>query len=122
MRGFKAAFEMSMAQYQSRCRIRAAFEQLRRPDSNVKAVAAAVGYHSRKNFYRALRLETGLTPSQVRQLSDEDASRIAEDRLRLPRPGCGGLYVAGSRTTSQPTAADTGTRRRSPTRRRRSAG
>jgi len=48
----------------------------------VDAVALTVGYKSRKNFYEALRVATGLTPSGVRRLS-EDEARLITDRLRL---------------------------------------
>lgn len=87
VRTFAATFGMSIVEYHTRCRIRAAFDQLRDPGSNVGEVAFAVGYRSRKNFYRALRSHTGLTPSQVRQLGDEErrAARI-EFLLELPRP------------------------------------
>ena len=59
---------------------------LRRPGSNVGAVACEVGYHSAKNFYRALQGLTGLTPSEIRQLPESEAVRMLAT-LDLPAPG-----------------------------------
>jgi AraC-like DNA-binding protein len=86
IRSFKGAYGMSMGDYQARCRIRAAFGMVREPDSNVGAAAFQVGYRSTKNFYRALREHTGLTPSQVRRLTDDAANEILKTRLHLPAP------------------------------------
>jgi methylphosphotriester-DNA--protein-cysteine methyltransferase len=33
----------------------------------IEAAAPAVGYKSKKDFYRAVRLHTGLTPGQLRR-------------------------------------------------------
>jgi AraC-like DNA-binding protein len=84
IRSFKEAHGISMGEYQTRCRVSSAFTQLRIRDSNVGAVAFSVGYQSTKNFYRALRDVTGMTPTAVRELSDEGATRIANTMLRLP--------------------------------------
>jgi AraC-like DNA-binding protein len=84
MRSFKAAYGMSMGEYQGRCRVRAAFDALREPESNVGAAAFRVGYQSTKNFYRALRALIGLTPSEVRGLPDADAADMVGTLLALP--------------------------------------
>jgi transcriptional regulator GlxA family with amidase domain len=83
IRSFNVAYGMSMGDYQARCRIRPAFGMVREPDSNVSAAFQA-GYKSTKNFYRALREHTGLTPSQVRRLTDDAADEILNTRLCLP--------------------------------------
>jgi AraC-like DNA-binding protein len=85
-RSFKDAYGMSMGHYLTRCRVGAAFGPLRDPDSNVGAIAFGVGYQSTKNLYRALHELTGMTPSQVRQLTNEEAARVRDTQLRLPPP------------------------------------
>lgn len=77
---------MSMGHYLTRCRVGAAFGPLRDPDSNVGAIAFGVGYQSTKNLYRALHELTGMTPSQVRHLTNEEAERVLQSQLRLPPP------------------------------------
>jgi AraC-like DNA-binding protein len=84
IRSFKDVYGMSMGDYQTRCRVRSAFGMLRASESNVGAAAFQAGYQSTKNFYRVLRELTGMTPSQVRELRDEDAQRILDNRLQLP--------------------------------------
>lgn len=86
VRSFKDVYGLSMGEYHTRCRIVPAFRMLREPNSNVGAAAFRVGYQSTKNFYRALRELTGLTPSQVRELNDANAEAVLETRLRLPAP------------------------------------
>ncbi len=86
IRSFTDAYGVPMGDYQARCRVKSAFGRLRAADSNVGAIAFAVGYHSTKNFYRALRHLTGMTPSEVRGLSDERAEAISNTLLRLPAP------------------------------------
>jgi AraC-like DNA-binding protein len=84
IRCFNDTFGMSMGDYHARCRIRPTLAMLREPDSNVGAAAFQVGYHSTKNFYRALRKLTGMTPSQVRQISHERVDHLLDTVLRLP--------------------------------------
>jgi AraC-like DNA-binding protein len=82
-REFRRAFGMSIPHYQGLCRIRAAIMRLREPSANVAAVAYAVGYKSSKNFYRALRRLTGLTPSAIQRL---DEARLANLMASLNDP------------------------------------
>ena len=42
----------------------------------IEAAAAAVGYRSKKDFYRAVRLHTGLTPGQLRRRRRSADSRL----------------------------------------------
>ncbi len=81
---FKEAFGMSMGDYQTRCRIRPTINLLRIPESNVGEAAFTVGYRSTKNFYRALRSVTGMTPTQLRELSNEAADELLRGVLCLP--------------------------------------
>jgi AraC-like DNA-binding protein len=76
IRSFKDAYGMSMGDYQARCRIRPAINLLRSPKSNVGEAAFRVGYCSTKNFYRALRDLTGMTPTQLRELSNEGTDKL----------------------------------------------
>jgi AraC-like DNA-binding protein len=85
IRSFKEAYGMSLGAYHTRCRTRSAVAMLRRPGSNVGAVGFEVGYHSAKNFYRARRGLTGLTPSEIRHLSGSEAAAMLAT-LDLPAP------------------------------------
>jgi AraC-like DNA-binding protein len=75
---------MSMGDYQARCRIRPAINLLRNPKSNVGEAAFTVGYCSTKNFYRALRDLTGMTPTQLRELSNEGTHKLLNAVVLLP--------------------------------------
>jgi AraC-like DNA-binding protein len=76
MRRFREAFGLSVRAYHTQMRVRHAIIQLRSPDSNVDAIARLAGYGSTKNFYRALRTTTPLTPSQIRDLSADEFDRL----------------------------------------------
>jgi AraC-like DNA-binding protein len=95
-RQFVQTFGLSMSEYQMRLRLREAIAHLRASESKVDAVARVVGYSSTKNFYRALRGATGLTPTQVRQLPEHDVWRLLNSLV--PQLAGGGLdEVSGSR-------------------------
>lgn len=64
-REFRDAFGMSPAAYQRQLRLWEATRLLTRTTLKVEAVANAVGYRSKKNFYRATRALTGQTPTVV---------------------------------------------------------
>jgi AraC-like DNA-binding protein len=76
MRRFSEAFGLSVRAYHTQMRVRHAIILLRSPDSYVDAVARQAGYGSTKNFYRALRTTTSLTPSQIRDLSADEFDRL----------------------------------------------
>lgn len=44
----------------------------------IDAIALQVGYHSKKDFYRAFGKVTGLTPAAYRRLSDDSATELTE--------------------------------------------
>ena len=67
---------MSIPQYQRTLRLVDALGRVRH--EKVEAVALSVGYRTTKNFYRAFRELTGMTPTGFRQLSSERAAAVLE--------------------------------------------
>ena len=51
----------------------------------VEAAAAAVGYQSKKDFYRAVRLRTGFTPGQLRRRRSADSRFQSGEAVRGTR-------------------------------------
>jgi AraC-like DNA-binding protein len=49
-------------------------------------MARLVGYKSPKNFYAALKAQTGLTPSDVRDLTELQFRQLLDGPLALPAP------------------------------------
>jgi AraC-like DNA-binding protein len=76
VREFRRQFGMSIPQYHRTLRVVTALGRVRH--EKVEAVAMSVGYRSTKNFYRALRQLTGLTPTAFRRLSSERAAVVVE--------------------------------------------
>jgi AraC-like DNA-binding protein len=83
MTSFADAFGMTMTAYIRRLRIRRSIASFRDRESNVAAVAREVGYESTKNLYRALKQATGLTPTQIRDLSHDEFRSLLDS---LPEP------------------------------------
>jgi methylphosphotriester-DNA--protein-cysteine methyltransferase len=69
-RAFDQEYSMSVREYARRLRVINALEQLR--TTKIESIAMDVGYHSKKNFYCALKQLTGLKPTAVRSLSSDD--------------------------------------------------
>lgn len=87
---FKSQTGLSIRACQRRLRVEHAWELLRDPANKVECVAADVGFRSLKNFYRAVRAETGLTPSQLRDgwpaaRQDDNVKSAREWRYALRR-------------------------------------
>lgn len=83
---FQQQYGMSIRAYQQRVRILAALPLLRA--EKTESVALQVGFHSRKNFYRALQRTTGHTPTSFRRLSPDGVAAIVDrlaNRLRFSR-------------------------------------
>jgi AraC-like DNA-binding protein len=77
---FRAEYGMSIREYQQVLRMmrgldRMAFEK-------VEAVAYAVGYRSKKNFYRAFQKVTGVRLDAYRRLSPEGSAKVRESVAR----------------------------------------
>jgi transcriptional regulator GlxA family with amidase domain len=70
---------VSPHEYQTRIRLTAAARLL--PTEKVEYVALAVGFRSKKNFYRAFRLAMGLSPSEFRRLAPESRCALVTARL-----------------------------------------
>lgn len=81
---FRAAFGMTMSEYLRRIRLRQAIVALRQENSKVIAVAFDAGYTSAKNFYRALYEVVGLTPGDVRALSEAQVKQLCHRQLADP--------------------------------------
>jgi AraC-like DNA-binding protein len=79
-RVFRRTLGMSFSKYHRGVRLVRALELLAATELKVDAVAAEVGFRSKKNFYRSFREWTGVTPRQFRA-----------DGLRLPDEAIGGI-------------------------------
>ena len=75
-RAFVASVGRTLQDYHASRRVTIAISMLRNHTWKVDAVALAVGYRSPKNFYRALRDMTGLSPTEIRACSDEAIARV----------------------------------------------
>ncbi len=89
-RAFLAATDSTLKGYQTSVRIVTAIIIMRERDWKIDAVARLVGYGSPKNFYHALRVCTGLSPTDVRTLDSATVGRIVDnlrELLRARSPG-----------------------------------
>lgn len=66
-RAFLDRFGMAPREFQTRVRICRAIHLFAVETTDILAVARSVGYRSEKNFYRAVRRVTGLTPARLRE-------------------------------------------------------
>lgn len=66
-RSFKRARGQTLRAYQADLRLKEALRQLRETDLKVEAVAIDVGYRSKKDFYRIVRVRLGCTPGELRR-------------------------------------------------------
>ena len=80
-RQFREEHGTSIPAYKGAVRMFAAIQQV--ATTNIDAVARGVGYKSRKNFYRAFRNLTGLTPTAFRELPTETMTALMD--MVLPR-------------------------------------
>jgi methylphosphotriester-DNA--protein-cysteine methyltransferase len=77
---------MSPRAYCQRTRVWQALKHLADSHEKVDAVALEFGWRSKKNFYRAVRAVTGLTPRQVRlrEFSKTDGAREGDRTRHVP--------------------------------------
>lgn len=73
---FHEEFGSSVPDYKRAVRVLEAIRQV--STEKIDAVATMVGYRSKKNFYRAFRKLTGLTPTDFRSLSPEAAAALID--------------------------------------------
>ena len=71
-------------QFRTRMRASKAVELLRNTDWKAEAVARDVGWKSKKDLYKVLKRLTGLTPAEIRSLSQTDVDSLV-DRLNRDR-------------------------------------
>ena len=84
-RAFKQEFGLSIHAYQELVRLAMAMGDLR--GDKVEAVALQVGYHSKKDFYRAFKQVTGITVTDFRSLTPDHARQIRERvQFKVLRP------------------------------------
>lgn len=72
-RGFCQRFGVPFHEYLTTIRVRHGLA-LVRSGMKIEAAAPAVGYRSKKDFYRAVKLRTGFTPGQLRKSKDSQQS------------------------------------------------
>jgi AraC-like DNA-binding protein len=63
---FRKAYGISPSHYQRQLRVGEGLRLLKGTNLKVEAVAQAVGYRSKKNFYQVTRAVTGTTPTSIR--------------------------------------------------------
>ena len=86
-RDFQRAFGLSSGEYHRRAKLEWVVAELRQPDSNVESIALRAGYSRVPSLYHALRVQTGLTPSDIRRLSRDELLNLVETRLALHARG-----------------------------------
>jgi AraC-like DNA-binding protein len=63
--------------------LKEALRQLRETDLKIEAVAIDVGYRSKKDFYRMVRVRLGCTPGQLRRQPPRRPRQRAAQRAVL---------------------------------------
>lgn len=84
---FKRLMGAPYMQYRNRIRVEIAIIFLRGTDKTVTEVAGACGFSTVRNFNRVFRNVTGVTPSEARNMSEEEFSKAIEipERQRIIR-------------------------------------
>jgi transcriptional regulator GlxA family with amidase domain len=67
-------------------RLRHTVEAMRRASGSLEGVAVEAGWASVNAFGRALRTVTGVKPSMLRKLPDEEYAALVHVQLTLPVP------------------------------------
>jgi AraC-like DNA-binding protein len=80
-RAFRETWGLSMRAFQIRARVREAIRLFEEGTTDVLAVSRLVGYHSEKNFYRAVRAVLGVTPGQLARTPREHLARYRQITL-----------------------------------------
>lgn len=88
-REFKARFGVSMKSYHLCVRVALALRAIAGDARSISDIAAAAGYESEKNFYRAVWKVTGHTPAELRHLAPAELhlllASVVPARLIAPR-------------------------------------
>jgi AraC-like DNA-binding protein len=104
---FHERYGVRPLQYVHLARVTAAVAMLR-TDAKVESVAWDIGYRSKKDLYAALRRWAGLTPTELRALSDTESAWL-ERELRIRCLGSG--RQARAFTSERPLSLLSGSRR-----------
>jgi len=98
---FTRAYGIPPRTYKRRTKVLCAIELLRNHTWDNETVAREAGFRSPKNLYGALRVDTGLTPRQIRRLSENDLqallSRLTPHAQSAPAPVAGRTFSGRSR-------------------------
>jgi AraC-like DNA-binding protein len=78
-RTFRAAFGLTVKQYQTRAQVERAIHLLQSTDLKVEAVAFSVGCGSKATLYRLLRRATGKRPADLRRLAETATRKSGSD-------------------------------------------
>jgi AraC-like DNA-binding protein len=82
-RAFASEYRLTLREYHQLARMISAMERVR-AGQKVESIVAGLGYNSRKNFHRAFRRATAMTPSEFRELPAASAAELlAAKRRRL---------------------------------------
>jgi two-component system response regulator YesN len=79
---FKQQMGVSVRTYLIHYRLERAADSILNGDK-IEAVSLAVGYRSKKNFYRQFKRYFGVTPEQYRHLRRDSARAVVGERRRL---------------------------------------
>lgn len=85
-RGFRAIYGTTPGDYHTLLRLRHSVEAICGDNGSLEGVVLDAGWTSANAFARALRSRTGMKPSIVRLLSDEDFAALINGKLALPIP------------------------------------
>ena len=72
---FKQLFGLSLREYRTRVRVLRAATLAATSDAKIDAIAATVGFRSRRHFYNAFHRVAGCTPSEMRKCPPEQLER-----------------------------------------------
>lgn len=70
---------------------------IRTCDACIDAIAWESGWRSPKDFYKALREFTGITPGAIRRLPEHQFCHVVDNDLALPSPKFQSISVDGVR-------------------------
>jgi transcriptional regulator GlxA family with amidase domain len=85
-RGFKAIYGTTPGHYHALVRLRHTAEAVRGDSGSLEGIVVEAGWTNVNAFARALRTMTGMKPSILRRLPDEDFGALVNGRLALPLP------------------------------------
>jgi transcriptional regulator GlxA family with amidase domain len=85
-RGFKAIYGTTTGHYHTLLRLRHTVEAVRADSGSLEGIVVEAGWTSVTAFARVFRTITGMKPSIVRRLPDDDFTALVNGQLALPLP------------------------------------